>query len=231
MKKTGPLTAGLAALSLAGAGVFAGQALSREETPRDVAQISAKSDATADVTPVATSDSHAAALTARLRKANVLAGLDLAGVTPNTPPMEFRPIGVTSADGYKATAVIKDGSGEATLTVFVQSAKKAPECSPANHCVIARGVDAPHLPAQTQTTARGAAGAAIKITRAATDGKATTLSATTKLADGTVVTAVVRAEVEEYDGETGTATVPSRAEVPLSEEQVIALVDRPGYHY
>jgi hypothetical protein len=230
MKRTVPLTAGIAALALAGAGVFAGQALSLgDPTPTEMIAVAGQ-NVPSEVDAVPTGQDHAAALTAKLTESGVLQGRALSAATPQAGPMVFRPIGATSADGYKATAVLNDDAGKATLTVFVQSAKKQPECTPATNCFWAQPVPGAQTPEVVESEVTGVHGS-VKVTKSVSGGAVRTLSARTTLADGTVVTAVVRAEVEEFDGDVAARTVSSRAEVPLTEEQIVAVVDRPGFHF
>jgi hypothetical protein len=232
MKKTAPLTAGLVAVALAGVGVFAGQALSGEKpAPTAVTQVANQSNAhvgaPAEVAAVTTSQAHAAELTEQLAKANVLAGAQLSAATPKAGPLRFYPIGETSVDGYKATAVLTDGKGKSTLSVFVQSAKKPYECKPENNCFIATPApNPPGVSQPSQATVHRANGSVITVTKSAR-----MLSANAKLADGTVVVATIRNEVETFDGDIPLETVTSRADVPLTEEQIVAVVERPGFHY
>ena len=233
MKKTGPLTVGLAAVALAGAGAFTAHALSGgEPVPAPITQVAAQTGTQApppaEVAAVATGEAHAAELTAKLAGANILPGHQLSAVPGSPGPLRFYPIGTTSADGYKATAIIEDAAGKSTLTVFVRSARKQPECTAANNCVVATPVpEAKHLPALAEDALTRPNGTVVQVSKATTaNGRVKMLAANAKLADGTVVTAVVRAEVEK-DNE----TVSSRADVPLTQEQILALVERPGFHY
>lgn len=241
MNRTATLTVAGAALVVAGVGLFAGPAFSADDpatSPRTAAATSsaqAPAEVPAEVPAVPTTAKHAAELTKQLAEAKVVPGtfqLTPALITSTAGgqagPLEFYPIGQSSTEGYKATSVLVDGAGRATLSVFVQSAVKHPECTPANNCVVGKPV--PHAGGATssESTVRGADGTEVLVTRSTSaDGKVTLLAGQARLSDGTLVTATVRAEIDEETA----GSVATRDSVPLTEEQIVDLVVRPGFRH
>jgi len=238
MNKTTALTAG-AALVITGVGLFTGPAFSSDvrvsHTGSPTATSESRTAPPADVSPVPATLTHAAELTKQLGEAKVVPGeygispaTIMSGAGQEAGPLEFYPIGQNSADGYKASAVLTDATGRATLSVFVRSATKPVECTPENRCVQGTPVPDAAVAARTsQSTVSRADGATVVVTRGTgTDGQVTSLAAQAQLSDGTVVTAVVRAEIDKPTGNEST-----RDSVPLTEEQMADLVTRPGFHH
>ncbi|MFI6094715.1 hypothetical protein ACIA8G_04135 [Lentzea sp. NPDC051213] len=237
MNRTATLSSAGAALVLTGAALLAGPAFSADDPASNASPRTVTSSSTpvpADVPPVPATVGHAAELTQQLAKVkDVLAAYQLTPAVMTgkegrqAGPLEFYPIGENSAEGYKATTVLADGAGRATLSVYVRSATKPIECTPANNCVM--GTPVPHGDGATSSdsTVRAADGTEVLVTRGVSaNGKVTLLAAQAKLADGTVVTANVRAEVD-----AATGSVTTRDSVPLSEQQLVDVVVRPGFRH
>lgn len=239
MNKTAALPVGVA-LVVIGVAIFTVPAFSSGPGSQITVQAASQHTATksptappAEVSPVPTTQAHAAHLTERLAATKVVsAGYKLSAAAPaKVSPLEFHRIGEDSSAGYKASAVLTDATGQATLSVFVRSASKPHACTPENNCVVATPVpDPPNVPKASESTVDRADGTKVLVTRnTGADGKVTMLAAEARHIDGTVVTAVVRAEVEEMTGKQ--ETVSTRDSVPLTEEQVIDLAVLPGFHY
>lgn len=242
MNRTVALTIGVG-LVLTGVGVFAGPAFSSDDTSHAGPQPATSQSSPAqlaEVPPVPATVAHAAELTKQLAEAKVVpdgykiaAAVVTSEAAMHAGPLEFYPIGKNSSEGYKASAVLTDAAGPATLSVFVQSATKSVECTPENQCVQATPVPSSAIAAQiTQSTLHRANGTSVLLTRhTGTDGKVTSLAAQTRLANGTVVTAVERAEVEQTTSGTTHTAASTRAGVPLSDEQLADLVAQPAFRY
>ncbi|ONI80201.1 hypothetical protein ALI22I_43205 [Saccharothrix sp. ALI-22-I] len=183
-----------------------------------------------DVPPVPNTPEHAAELTAKLVAANVIPqGFELTRVAgAQAGPMEFYRFGEDSSDGYKATAVVADAKGRATLTMFVQSVSKHPECTPENNCVMGTPVSGA---SPVEPSVRYVDGVELTVIRSPEARGPDGLTVKAHFPDGTVVYAGVRNEVEVMVDGVPIAQPPTRDEVPFTEQQLIDMVVKPGFHY
>lgn len=180
------------------------------------------------VPPVPVTVEHAAELTAKLSTAGVIpAGYRLSRAAGSPAgPLQFYGIGEDSSDGYKATAVVEDGKGWATLTISVRSVSEAPECGSENPCTSAIPVSTPPI---APPTTRPVEGVDIRVVANLVDrgsGEVAMMTASKLFPDGTVVEAVVQSWVDD-----GPPLDVSPGGVLLTEQQLADMVGKPGFTY
>ncbi|MET9628314.1 hypothetical protein ABZX92_12700 [Lentzea sp. NPDC006480] len=184
-----------------------------------------------DPAAIATTQAHADELTEQLARTvrYRLPDERLSSVSPRTRPLAFFSLGETSEDGYQAAAVLNDAEGASTLTVFVRSTDKHTECVLVLDCQVP--LKSAGQPEIEETSIIGTTGSTINLTTTSIDGKVKMLSARSTFPDGTTVSAVLRAQITTGDLGNGIEIKPSRSEVPVTADQFVAMVDRPGFHY
>ncbi|WP_158850171.1 hypothetical protein [Saccharothrix deserti] len=185
-----------------------------------------------EVPPVPNTPERAVELTAKLAGANVIPGgyRLVEAVGAKAGPMQFYRFGEDSSDGYKATAVFEDAKGRVSLTMFVQSASTHPQCTPQNDCVLGTPVSNANVP-DVVPTVRFVDGVELTVMRIPAQGQPTSLSVKARFPDGTVVYAGVRNQVEVMVGGSPSTEGPTRDGVPFTEEQLVDMVLKPGFHY
>lgn len=177
------------------------------------------------VPPVPVTAEHAAELTAKLSAAGVIpVDYQLSQAAGSQAgPLQFYGIGADSSDGYKATAVVDDGTGRSTLTIFVRSVSEPAECTPEGHCTSATPVSAPPVAAPTT---RSVDGADVVVGRDRATGGVVMIAVNKLFPDGTVVYATARSWVDD-----GSPLDRSPGGVPFTEQQLIDMVGKPGFTY
>lgn len=208
-----------------GAGVLVSAQAPSTVEPAAGAMLTTAQQAPGAVPPVPVTAEHAAELTAKLSAAGVIPAdyrlSQAAGAQAG--PLQFYGIGADSSDGYKATAVVDDGTGRSTLTVFVRSVSEPPECTPENHCTSATPVS---TPSDAPPTTRSVDGAEVVVTRVRGTGEVAMMAVNKVFPDGTVVHATVRSWVDD-----GPPLDLSPGGVPFTEQQLIDVALKPGFTY